>query len=176
LTICGHSLGSAIATYLSFDVAKLVGAQASACLFASPRTSDVAWTTASATTVTTCRLLNYILDVVPYVPDAPPAFQYSTLASAEIILPSAAQAEVRFDVVCDHNVICYCAMIDYADTKARASAQDAASWRCIVGPPAFSLNRELTLAIATAAEALGGARDDVVRLVDASARAKGGHV
>jgi hypothetical protein len=45
-----------------------------------------------------------------------------------------------------------------------------------VGPPAFSLNRELTLAIATAAEALGGARDDVVRLVDASARAKGGHV
>jgi hypothetical protein len=83
---------------------------------------------------------------------------------------------VRFDVVCDHNVICYCAMIDYADTKARASAQDAASWRCIVGPPAFSLNRELTLALATAAGALGGAADDVLRLVDASARAKGGHV
>jgi triacylglycerol lipase len=177
VTICGHSLGSAIATYLSFDAAKLVGANASACLFASPRTGDLAWTTAYAATVTTCRLLNYILDVVPYVPlDAPPAFQYSTLASAEIILPLAAQAEVRFDIVCDHNVICYCAMIDYADTKARASAQDAASWRCIVGPPAFSLNRELTLAIATAAEALGGARDDVVRLVDASARAKGGHV
>ena len=89
--------------------------------------------------MTTCRLINYILDVVPYVPlDAPPAFQYSALASAEIILPSAAQAEVRFDVVCDHNVICYCAMIDYADTKARASAQDAASWHCIVGPPAFT--------------------------------------
>jgi hypothetical protein len=95
---------------------------------------------------------------------------------AEIILPLAAQAEVRFDVVCDHNVICYCAMIDYADTKARASAQDAVSWSCIVGPPAFSLNRELTLALATAVTALGGAAHEVLRLVDASARAKGGHV
>jgi triacylglycerol lipase len=177
VAICGHSLGSAVATYLSFDVAKLIGAKASACLFASPRTGDLAWTTAYAATVATCRLMNYILDVVPYVPlDAPPRFQYSTLPSAEIILPWAAQAEVRFDVVCDHNVICYCAMIDYADTKARASAQDAASWRCIVGPPAFSLNRELTLALATAAEALGGEAEDIVRLVAAAAKAKGGHV
>ena len=130
VTICGHSLGSAVATYLSFDVAKLLGARASACLFASPRTGDLAWTTAYAATVATCRLMNYVLDVVPYVPlDAPPLFQYSTLPMAEIILPLAAQAEVRFDVTCDHNVICYCAMIDYADTKARASAQDAASWQ-----------------------------------------------
>ncbi len=177
VTVCGHSLGSAVATYLSFDVAKLLGVRASACLFASPRTGDLAWTTAYAGKVAACRLMNYILDVVPYVPlDAPPAFQYSTLPSAEIILPLSAQAEVRFDVVCDHNVICYCAMIDYADTKARASAQDAASWRCIVGPPAFSLNRDLTLALATAAEALGDAGHDVLRLVDASAKAKGGHV
>jgi hypothetical protein len=177
VTICGHSLGSAVATYLSFDVAKLLGARASACLFASPRTGDLAWTTAYAATVATCRLMNYVLDVVPYVPfDAPPQFQYSTLPMAEIILPSAAQAEVRFDVVCDHNVICYCAMIDYADTKARASAEDAASWRCILGPPGFSLNRELTLALAPAVTALGGVANDIVRLVSASARAKGGHV
>jgi triacylglycerol lipase len=177
VAICGHSLGSAVATYLSFDVARLMGARAIACLFASPRTGDLAWTTAYAATVGTCRLMNYILDVVPYVPlDAPAAFQYSTLPMAEIILPSAAQAEVRFDVVCDHNVICYCAMIDYADTKARASALDDASWRCIAGPPAFSLNRELTLALATAVSALDGAANDIVRLVSASAKAKGGHV
>ena len=177
VTICGHSLGSAVATYLSFDVGKLMGARASACLFASPRTGDLAWTAAYAATVATCRLMNYVLDVVPYVPlDAPPGLQYSTLPSAEIILPSAAQAEVRFDLICDHTIICYCAMIDYADTKARASVQDAAAWSCIVGPPAFSLNRQLTLALATAAEALGKAGDDVLRLVDVSAKAKGGHV
>ena len=108
--------------------------------------------------------------------DAPPAFQYSTLPGALILLPSTAQAEVKFDIRCNHNLICYCAMIDYADTKARASAEDAASWRCILGPPGFSLNRELTLALAPAVTALGGVANDIVRLVSASARAKGGHV
>jgi hypothetical protein len=67
-------------------------------------------------------------------------------------------------------------MIDYADTKARADARDAASWHCIVGTPGFSLNRELTLALATAVSALDDAAKDIVRLVDASTRAKGGHV
>jgi hypothetical protein len=177
VAICGHSLGSAVATYLSFDVATLIGANAAACLFASPRTGDAAWTTAYAARVGRYRLMNYILDVVPYVPfDAPPAFQYSTLPNAEIILPSRAEAEIRFDVLCDHNVLCYCAMIDYADTKARASAQDAAAWRCILGAPAFSLNRELTLALQAAAEALEETGFSVVRLVSAAAKAKGGHV
>jgi triacylglycerol lipase len=177
VTVCGHSLGSAIATYLSFDVARLLGARAGACLLASPRTGDQAWTTAYAAQVSTYRLINYVLDVVPYVPfDAPPAFQYSTLSGAQILLPSSAQAEVRFDLACDHNVICYCAMLDFADTKARASAQDATSWSCIAGAPGFSLNRELTLALATAVTALGGAADDIVRLVMASAKAKGSNV
>jgi triacylglycerol lipase len=177
VTICGHSLGSAIATYLSFDVAKPIGARASACLFASPRTGGPVWTAAYAATVANYRLINYVLDVVPYVPfDAPPAFQYSTLSGAQILLPSTAQAEVRFDLLCDHNIICYCAMLDFADTKARASAQDAGSWRCILGTPTLSLNRELTLALATAVTALGGAADDIVRLLSASVKAKGGHV
>jgi triacylglycerol lipase len=177
VTVCGHSLGSALATYLSFDVAKLMGARASACLFASPRTGDLAWTTAYAAAVANCRLTNYLLDVVPYVPfNAPPAFQYSTLPGAKILLPSTAQAEVKFDIRCNHNLICYCAMIDYADTKKRASAQDIEAWRCILGPPAFGLNRELTLALEKPVIALGGALEQIVDLIDVTARAKGGHV
>ena len=177
MTVCGHSLGSALATYLSFDVAKLTGNRASACLFASPRTGDLAWATAYAAAVSTYRLIDYVLDVVPYVPfDAPPAFQYSTLPGAEILLPSTAQAEVRFDVRCNHNLICYCAMLDYADTKRRTSVQDAEAWRCILGPPAFGLNRELTLALATAVNALGPAAEQIANLISVTARAKGGHV
>ncbi len=57
--VCGHSLGSAIATYLSFDVARLLGDRASACLFASPRTGDHAWAAAYAATVADYRLINY---------------------------------------------------------------------------------------------------------------------
>ena len=127
--------------------------------------------------VSTYRLIDYVLDVVPYVPfDAPPAFQYSTLPGAEILLPSTAQAEVRFDVRCNHNLICYCAMLDYADTKRRTSVQDIEAWRCILGPPAFGLNRELTLALATAVNALGPAAEQVAKLISVTARAKGGHV
>jgi hypothetical protein len=139
--------------------------------------SDLAWITAYAAVVSSYRLTNYILDVVPYAPfNAPPAFQYSTLPGALILLPSTAQAEVKFDIRCNHNVICYCAMIDCADTKKRASAEDAAAWRCILGPPAFGLNRELTLALEKAVIALGGAAEHIVDLIDVTARAKGGHV
>ena len=177
VTICGHSLGAALASYLSFDVARLIGNRASACLFASPRAGDLAWTTAYAAAVSTYRLTNYLLDVVPYVPfNAPPAFQFSTLPGAKILLPSTAQADVKFDIHCNHNLICYCAMIDYADTKKRASAQDIEAWRCILGPPAFGLNRELTLALEKPVIALGGALEQIVDLIDVTARAKGGHV
>jgi hypothetical protein len=67
-------------------------------------------------------------------------------------------------------------MIDFADTKRRASAQDIEAWRCILGPPAFGLNRDLTLALAKAVNALDDATRDVVEVLSASARAKGGHV
>ena len=177
VTVCGHSLGSALATYLSFDVAKLIGARASACLFASPTTGDLAWATAYAAAVADYRLTNYLLDVVPYVPfDAPPAFQYSPLPGAKILLPSTAQADVRFDIGCNHNLICYCAMLDWADTRRRASAQDIEAWRCILGPPAFGLNRELTLALETPVIALGRAWEAIVELISVTARTKGGHV
>ncbi len=176
VTVCGHSLGSALATYLSFDVAKLMGNRASACLFASPRTGDQAWAAAYGAAVSTNRLINYVLDVVPYVPFDAPDIQYSTLPGAQILQPSTAQAEVQFDIRCNHNVICYCAMLDYADMKGRASAQDAEAWRCILGPPAFGLNRELTLALATAVNALGPAAEQIADLISVSARAKGGHV
>ncbi len=61
VTVCGHSLGAALATYLSFDIAGLLGNRTSACLFASPRTGDPAWTTAYKARVQTYRLINYVL-------------------------------------------------------------------------------------------------------------------
>jgi hypothetical protein len=67
-------------------------------------------------------------------------------------------------------------MIDYADTKKRASAEDAEAWRCFLGPPAFGLNRELTLALEKPVIALGGAAEHIVHLINVMARAKGGHV
>jgi hypothetical protein len=43
-----------------------------------------------------------------------------------VIQPSTAQAGVRLDILCNHHVICYCAMIDYNATMAApTTAQDA---------------------------------------------------
>jgi hypothetical protein len=177
VTVAGHSLGSALATYLSFDVVGLLGDKASACLFASPRPGDRTLAAAYDARVKTYRLVNYVLDVVPYVPfDAPPGIQYSTLPRAEILAPATAEAEVRFDIRCNHNLICYCAMLDFADTKARQDPLDAAAWACVVGPPTLSLNRELTLALALIASRADLAAQHVVDLLWAVLRAKGPHV
>ena len=132
VTVTGHSLGSAIATYLTEDLAEKLGPRASGCLFASPRTGDAAWAALFASKVTTCQLFNYILDLVTHVP----SLGYATLPSATVLQPSAAQASIRLDVLCNHHVICYCAMINYAaEQLAPTTTQDAGCVACISPAP-----------------------------------------
>ncbi len=45
VTVTGHSLGSALASYLSFDLASRLGDRIGAYLFASPRTGNKDWVT-----------------------------------------------------------------------------------------------------------------------------------
>ena len=169
VVVAGHSLGAALATYLSLETAKLLGPRLSACLFASPRTGDAAWAALYDKTVSDYRLFNYVLDVVPYVPfDLPPDIQYSTLSKATVIQPSTAQADVRLDLSCDHHLICYCAMLDYADTKASPMRPiDQQSWACVIGPTQISVNAEVAKALAVLVNRLGIARQIVELLRDA---------
>jgi triacylglycerol lipase len=132
VVVAGHSLGSALATYFTDDLAERMGANATACLFASPRTGDSAWAALFASTVKDYRLFNYILDIVTHVP----TLGYATLPNATVIQPATAQAGVRLDVLCNHHVVCYCAMIDYKDTMAVPGvAQDPDCTACVVPPP-----------------------------------------
>jgi hypothetical protein len=68
VTVIGHSLGSALATYLTLDLARggLAG-RVSACLFASPHTGNQAFVELFDQTIVDYRLFNYILDIVPRV-------------------------------------------------------------------------------------------------------------
>jgi hypothetical protein len=89
-------------------------------------------------------LFNYILDIVTHVP----TLGYATLPNATVIQPAMAQAGIRLDVLCDHHLICYCAMIDYKDTMAApTTAQDASCKSCILLPP--SAMTESAKALAT---------------------------
>jgi len=127
----GHSLGSALATYFTDDLAERIGPRASACLFASPRTGDAAWANLFDAEVQSYQLYNYILDLVTHVP----SIGYATLPKATVIQPDAAKAAIRLDLFCDHHVICYCAMINYTKTMAAPTTdQDASCKACISGP------------------------------------------
>lgn len=128
IVVAGHSLGAALATYLTFDLAEKLGqARVSACLFGSPRTGNSAWASLFGNRVNNnYRLYNYLLD---YVTHAPLATEYATLPNATVILPSTAQTGICADPVCRHSVISYCAMISYKDTMALASCDPR--WKCI---------------------------------------------
>jgi len=130
VTVAGHSLGSALATYLTSDIAKRLGPRVSACLFASPRTGDQAWVNLFAATVGQYRLFNYVLDIVTHVP----TIGYVALHKATVIQPATAQASIKLDLFCDHHAICYCAMIDHT-VPPPVTAQDANSKTCISSPP-----------------------------------------
>ncbi len=160
VVIAGHSLGSALATYLSLETAQLLGPRVSACMFASPRTGDKAWANFYDTTVSDYRLFNYVLDAVPNVPfDFPPDIQYSTLSKATIIQPSSAQADIRLDLACNHHVICYCAMLDYEATlTSPPQPVGNQTWFCVIGPAKMSFNREGAISLAAMVTHLDAAK------------------
>jgi triacylglycerol lipase len=135
VTVVGHSLGSALATYLSLDLARGgVGERVSACLFASPHTGNQAFVELFDQTIKDYRLFNYILDIVPRVPLG---LGYSPLPRRTVIQPTTAEASIKVNIDCNHHVICYCAMLDYegtmrATTPVPEGEKDSAA--CILGP------------------------------------------
>lgn len=134
LTVLGHSLGSALATYLALDLSisgKLPN-PLSACIFASPRAGDATFAGYVDAKVASYKVYNYALDIVPKVPLF---FDYSALPKATIFQPADAQAVIQHTLGGNHHAICYAAMLDYqaADwTNVPAVDKDCAA--CIQGP------------------------------------------
>ena len=163
IVVTGHSLGSALATYFTEDLAERLGATVSACLFASPRTGDSVWAGIFDKNVKQYDLFNYILDLVPHVPAG---IGYMTLSKATIIQPSTTQAGVKLDLLCDHHVICYCAMLDFAATNAATlTAPDLALEACVLG--GASTVPETAKALATLINDFGLGTEKAVTLLKA---------
>jgi hypothetical protein len=163
IVVTGHSLGSALATYFTEDLAERLGATVSACLFASPRTGDSVWAGIFDKNVKQYDLFNYILDLVPHVPAG---IGYTTLSKATIIQPSTTQAGVKLDLLCDHHVICYCAMLDFAATNAATlTAPDLALKACVLG--GASTVPETAKALATLINDFGLGTEKAVTLLKA---------
>ncbi|HEY1930907.1 MAG TPA: lipase family protein [Acetobacteraceae bacterium] len=135
LTVVGHSLGSALATYLTLDLGRgSLKGRVTACLFASPHTGNQAFVQLFDAAIANYRLFNYILDVVPRVPLG---LGYDPLPRRTVIQPATAEANIRAQPACNHHVICYCAMLDYEGTLPviqSPPADEASSAVCILGP------------------------------------------
>jgi triacylglycerol lipase len=135
LTVLGHSLGSALATYLTVDLAISTPLKndLSACLFASPHTGDGPFAQFFDENVSTYKVYNYGRDVVPSLPLL---LGYSALPKVSEFQPVDAQAKIRNTVPGNHHAVCYAAMLDYNAaedwTNMPAIDQDCAS--CILGP------------------------------------------
>ena len=154
IVVTGHSLGSALATYFTESLARRLGASATACLFASPRTGDPAWATIFDQKVSEYRLFNYILDIVPHVPSG---VLYGALPKATVVQPRGAQAGIRLDLGCNHHLLSYCALLDYADEQ--KAGPDPSSPPCILGPA--SSIQETTVAWALIVTEAGVATEKV---------------
>jgi triacylglycerol lipase len=132
VVVLGHSLGSALAAYLTFDLAAALGPRAQGCYFASPRPGDANFARAFGARVTSSVVYNYELDVVPRVPRG---FGYTDLASVHWIGIQAAKAHIKFDLGCHHHLISYLAMLDYLLLDwAHLPACDQGNVACIKGP------------------------------------------
>lgn len=136
LTVLGHSLGSALATYLTFDLAHPVRLEkrVRGCFFASPRPGNADFATAFATRVAAYSVFNYALDIVPRVPMGP---DYCDLLNATRLEPNGIQARIGFSLNCHHHIVCYCSMLDYAlQDWPKMPPIDLKCVGCIKGPSA----------------------------------------
>jgi triacylglycerol lipase len=113
--VLGHSLGAALATYLTLDL-NLAGCKASACLFASPRTGNTDFVEFFETKVSNYDLFNYERDVVPKVPniDILHLSRYRDLHQAKSIPAASSAAIICDNPPCNHHLICYTALLDPA--------------------------------------------------------------
>ena len=134
VTVIGHSLGSALATYLTFDLARAdrLGSRAQGCFWASPRPGDADFANAFDARVASYQLRNYSLDVVPRVPFGD---GYTALPKATLIETDEAQARISFGLACGHHLLSYLAMMNYdlTDWKAVPSIDQSCA-ACIKGP------------------------------------------
>ncbi|WP_336491817.1 lipase family protein [Methylobacterium nigriterrae] len=166
ITIVGHSLGSALGTYLAYDLARLIGDRVSACLFASPRTGNRAWVDAvNAALGDRYLVINYLLDLVPQLPTEGP--DYSSALRSYTIKTGSAEAGIKVDPLCNHHVLSCAAMLAWTTYMKHAPALldvDAPERACIIGNRSTvpALAKIIELAI-EAGGALGLSAGDALR-------------
>jgi triacylglycerol lipase len=109
VTIIGHSLGAALATYLAYDLANPVwlgNGKVSARLFASPHPGDDKFAKAFGERVPDHMMWRNVRDVVPKVPVS---LGYSAVPKVTELTPG---LDVKDSMACNHHALVYLSLID----------------------------------------------------------------
>jgi len=107
VTVVGHSLGGALATYLTLDLAARTNVRGR--FFASARPGDAGFAEIFDRAVADYVCYTRTVDIVPHVP-----IGYTPLRNAVEITPTSSQAKIAFGLDCWHHMIGYLASIDYS--------------------------------------------------------------
>lgn len=114
ITVAGHSLGSAQATYLVLDIAKALGPQAvHGLFFASPRPGDKEFSVAFGKAAPQHVMYANVNDIVPRVPFW---FEYADVPNT-IALECNAGVHIKGGIAAQHHILTYAALIDKQSLK-----------------------------------------------------------
>lgn len=130
VTVIGHSLGAALASYLMLDLATVPNRsyRVKGSLFACPRAGSGDFVKRVDDAVDAYRVYNYMRDLVPHVPPSLPLpINFESFPQTIWIKAADAQAVVKNDFACNHHAYCYAAMLDFASVNATPDTP------CIVG-------------------------------------------
>lgn len=125
LYVVGHSLGSALATYLTRDLETALATSSVSLqpfFFASPRTGTKDWVDAYQAGVTTYSLINYASDLVPQLPSLPPFQPLNGGGPTHDvhIIPTTDPNAPPSNPANNHSPVNYARMLDPANPVARA--------------------------------------------------------
>ncbi|MDX7997891.1 lipase family protein [Xenorhabdus sp. Reich] len=109
LTITAHSLGSAIAAYLMYEISPMIHNH-SACLFACPRPGNGEFAQRVSQNFSNFEVLNYVDDVIPHLP--PEILGYSSLEQIKEF-ESQTHIDISDGPLCSHYLINYIARLDF---------------------------------------------------------------
>jgi triacylglycerol lipase len=118
ITVVGHSLGAALATYLTYDLARpdigKLGNNVSGWFFASPKPANRVFADRFATVVSMYSVVNWQRDLVPTLPPHPLVPLNNINNSVLILTPANTVTQPKDTPTCNHHAICYAQMLDPA--------------------------------------------------------------
>ena len=114
LTVVGHSLGAALSTYLTFDLAKAFGKDKVQGVFiASPHPGDKTFAKAFGEMVPQHIMYRNVRDIVPRVPLSIPFIaDYSAVSNVQKLSASKVGLQIKGGFAAQHHVLTYFALME----------------------------------------------------------------